>query len=172
MFLGNAMRDYSKIARGCAGSTLESLNSTVQSVLEELETSAATPLIRALRLVNYQKAIFAVGLFSMFEAHLGLKDGFKGVSRILGKHGEVELKVRFEQFNCAINVLKHGRGSSYDKLVQSTSPLPFKILRPGEFFFDEGDVSEISTDIEVNDNFINNCLDVINKVSTIINKRS
>jgi len=36
---------------------------------------------------------------------------------------------------------------------------------PGENFFDEGDVSEVSTLIEVDDKFVLNCAELIEQVS-------
>jgi len=41
----------------------------------------------------------------------------------------------------AVNVLKHGQGSSYEELLK-TPNLPFTIKQPGDFFFDEGDIAE------------------------------
>ena len=42
------------------------------------------------------------------------------------------------------------KGRSYDTLVAKSSTLSFKVKMPGEDYFDEGDVSEISTLFEVN----------------------
>ncbi len=65
-------------------------------------------------------------------------------------------------------MLKHGRGRSYDALVSKASALPFKIKLPTEAFFFEGDVSEISTLIEVDNEFVINCAQVISDVSEVI----
>lgn len=61
--------------------------------------------------------------------------------------------------------LTHGRGKSYDALVANSEDLPFKIKLPNENFFFEGDVSEISTLIEVDDNFVLNCAELIEQIS-------
>lgn len=73
----------------------------------------------------------------------------------------MELLVKFEDFYYAINVLKHGKGSSYTKLLEKKSSLPFEITQADSFFRNEGDVSEIETLIYVDDKFLENCLAVI-----------
>jgi hypothetical protein len=71
-----------------------------------------------------------------------------------------------------VNVLKHGRGRSYDALVAEAVTLPFRVKLPEEAFFNEGDVSEVSALIEVDDRFVLLCADVINQVSIVLNKNS
>jgi hypothetical protein len=46
--------------------------------------------------------------------------------------------------------------------------LPFRVKSPGESFSFEGDVSEIATLVEVDDQFVLSCVDVIWKVSEAI----
>ena len=72
--------------------------------------------------------------------------------------------------NSGINVLKHGRGRSYDALVVKADRLPFRVKRPGEAFFFEGDVSEVATLIEVDDAFVLGCADVIRRVAERVQK--
>jgi hypothetical protein len=116
-----------------------------------------------------QKAILAIGMFSLFESILqeGLssRNGFEEAKKVILKNGKVELQNRFENFISAINVLKHGRGRSYDTLVSKPELLPFKIKLPGENFFNEGDVSEVSTLIKVDDEFVLNCAELIEQIS-------
>lgn len=125
-----------------------------------------------LQMVRLQKAILIVGMFSMFEANLqdslDCENGFYCVKKILKDRGQSATKERFEDLCCAINVLKHGRGKSYDTLVAKAESLPFRIKLPDESFFFEGDVSEVSTLVEVNDEFVKHCLDVIREVSDCI----
>ena len=75
-------------------------------------------------MVQLQKVITAVGMFSIFEAMLqdGLacNDGFRGAKDVLEQEGELTLKERFGNLELAINVLKHGRGWSHDKLVKKS----------------------------------------------------
>jgi len=91
--------------------------------------------VKALQMVRLQKAISAVGIFSLFEAMLqdGLacSDGFREAGEILERDGAMELKERFVDVQLAINVLKHGRGRSYDALVAKADRLPFRSKDPG-----------------------------------------
>ena len=47
--------------------------------------------------------------------------------------GQVELADRVRIYYLAVDVLKHGPGGSYEKLLQ-TDELPFPIKQPGSFF--------------------------------------
>ncbi|MVN22484.1 hypothetical protein [Mucilaginibacter arboris] len=146
--------------------TLEDVNS---KVIEELQVSASTIAVKNIQMIQLQKAILAIGMFSLFDSilqeGLSCRNGFEEAKNILVQKGKVELQNHFNNFICAINVLKHGRGRSYDTLVSKSESLPFKIKLPGENFFDEGDVSEISTLIEVDDKFVLNCAELIEHVS-------
>lgn len=150
---------------------LEEINS---KVIEELQTSSSTIAVKNLQMIQLQKAIISVGMFSLFESILqeGLvcRNGFDEAKKILGQAGNIELKNRFEDFICAINVLKHGKGKSYNMLVAKSTSLPFRIKLKGENFFEEGDVSEISTLIEVDDKFVLDCAELIEMTSGEIRK--
>ena len=152
--------------------TLGALEESNSKIIEALQTSGSTILVKNLQMIQLQKAIFAVGMFSMFDAtlqnQLSCKNGFEGAKNVLKKKQNLELHDRFDQFICAINVLKHGEGRSYDALVSKSELLPFKIKLLGKNFFDEGDISEINTLIEVDDNFVLDCADLIDKVSNEI----
>ncbi len=125
-------------------------------------------------MISLQKAILAVGMFSQFEASLqdGLNcsDGFKEAQKILAEDGNIVLMQRFSDHYLAVNVLKHGRGRSYDALVARASDLPFRVKLPGEAFFFEGDVSEVSTLVEADDAFVISCAEVIREVSDAVSK--
>lgn len=152
--------------------TLGILEETNSKIIEALQTSGSTTLVKNLQMIQLQKAIFAIGIFSMFDAilqdQLSCKNGFEEAKKIIKEKGNLELHDRFDQFILAINVLKHGEGRSYDALLLKNTLLPFRIKLKGENFFDEGDVSEIDTLIEVDDNFVLNCADLIEKVSNLI----
>ena len=154
--------------------TLNVLEETRTKVIEELQTGTSTIAVKNLQTIKLQKAIIAVGMFSLFESMLqdGLscRNGFEEAKKILVQAGYINLKNRFEEFICAINVLKHGKGKSYNELITKSSTLPFKIKLIGEDFFDEGDVSEISTLIEVNDKFVLDCAELIENVSKEMRK--
>jgi hypothetical protein len=146
---------------------LEELNS---KLFDELQTSGSTIAVKNLQMVQLQKAVLAIGMFSLFDAilqdKLHCRKGFEGAKKILLKKGLDELHNRFEQFICAINVLKHGKGKSYDALISKPEALPFRIKLPGEYFFDEGDVAEVRTLIEVDNKFVLNCAELIDQIST------
>jgi hypothetical protein len=127
-------------------------------------------------MIQLQKAISAVGMFSMFDAilqgRLQCTDGFRGAAALLEAEGEVVLNERFSDLQLAVNVLKHGKGRSYEALVQKAGSLPFRIKLPDEVFFNEGDVAEVSTLVEVDDAFVLLCAEVIHAVSVSIQSAS
>jgi hypothetical protein len=143
------MHAFSELVQHSTAFTLNALGSAQQRLIEELQSSAATPLIKALQMVQLQRAISAVGMFSMFDAilqeELQCADGFRKAGELLEAAGEMALAERFGDLQLAVNVLKHGRGRSYDALVQKAGSLPFRVKLPNEAFFCEGDVAEVST---------------------------
>jgi hypothetical protein len=166
------MHSFSELADHCTSFTLSALREANDRTIDELQTSGATNLVKVLQMIHLQKAAFAVGVFSIFEADLqtslGNKNGFKKAKQILDSKGETELRERFEDLYFAINALKHGRGASYDALVAKAGQLPFRVKMPTESFFFEGDVSEVDILIEVNDAFVQLCGDMISEVSRAI----
>ncbi len=169
------MHRFIELIDGCATFTLDSLRDANERTIASLQTSGATPLVKTLQMIALQKTVLAVGMFSLFDATLQdwlkCKNGFDEAERILELEKEASLKELFNDFHLAINVLKHGRGRSYDALVaRATAGLPFTIKLPGESFFDEGDVSEISTLIQVDDSFVRHCSDVIRRVFEIVRR--
>jgi hypothetical protein len=56
-------------------------------------------------------------------------------------------------------------------LLAKSSGLPFKVKQPTQAFFNEGDVSEIFTLIEVEDSLIVGCAQVIEDVAAVIRRR-
>jgi hypothetical protein len=168
------MHSFVELIDHCTAFTLDALEQANEKATSNLQVRAATPFVKTLQMVSLQKAISAAGMFSIFEAMLqeSLKcsDGFREAIELLEREGETTLKDRFVDFQMSINVLKHGRGRSYDALVARATQLPFRIKKPGESFFLEGDVSEIATLIEVDDQFVQGCADVIRNVADAIQK--
>jgi hypothetical protein len=154
---------------------LSTLNETHEKIVDALQTRAATPLVKGLQMVRLQKTVMAIGMFSLFEAvlqnSLECRDGFGEAYKILKEDEAIALAESFSNFQRAINVLKHGRGRSYDELLAKSADLPFKIKQPGQAFFDEGDVSEVSTLIEVDDDLIMGCAKVIEDAAGVIRRR-
>jgi len=168
------MHSFTETVNRCATFTLEALREANVSTVETLQESGATSLIKTLQMIQLQKTILAVGMFSMFEANLqdglGCSNGFSSAKKILNDEGELDTKERFDNLCMAINVLKHGRGRSYDALVAKANSLTFRIKLPEESFFFEGDVSMVSTLVEVDDAFVQYCGDVIRDVSDVVRR--
>lgn len=168
------MHSFTELVDRCATFTLETLREANEKTIETLQSSGATSLVKTLQMIQLQKAILAVGMFSMFEASLqeglGCRNGFGEAKRILDDEGGLDMKERFDDLLLAVNVLKHGRGRSYNALVAKAETLPFRIKLPDESFFFEGDVSEVSTLVEVDDAFVQFCGDVISDVSGVIRR--
>ena len=168
------MHQFSELADRSAAFTLNALSEAQTRVVEALQESGATTLVKSLQMVQLQKVISAVGMFSIFEAMLhdvlNCPDGFRGAAEVLTQQRNLDLQARFADLQLAINVLKHGRGRSYDALVNKAASLPFKVKLPNEDFFNEGDVGEVSTLVEVDDAFVLGCADVIREVSVALGK--
>jgi hypothetical protein len=151
--------------------TLDALNRVQGTTVDALESSGATPLVKALQVVQLQKVTLAVGMFSIFDAvlqdALGTADGFAEAERLLVSNEEHLLHHEFRLYRLAINVLKHGRGSSYTKLLAEPD-LQFNLKQPDQSFFLEGDVSEVDTLIEVTDSFVQRCAELIRDVAAVI----
>lgn len=168
------MHSFTELVDRCVTFTLKTLGDANERAIEALKTSGSTSLVKTLQMIQLQKAILAVGMFSIFEANLqdglGCSNGFDEAKKILGDEGELDTKERLDDLYLAINVLKHGRGRSYDALVVKAEMLPFRVKLPDESFFLEGDVSEVSTLIEVDDAFVQYCGNVISDVSEVIRR--
>ena len=169
---GTTMHLFEELIQTGAEFSLNALNEAYGRVVAALEESSGTPLVRSLQMLQLQKAVLAVGMFSMFDASLkdglGAEDGFKEATARLEAIGEVQLGEAFADLVRAINVLKHGHGRSYNALVAKADFLPFRIKRPDEGFFFEGDVSEVATLVEVNDDFVRLCAKTIQQVSAAL----
>jgi len=156
----------------CAEFTLSHSRKVQGEVHEELQTSACTSLVTALRMLRLQRAILVTGMFSLFEALLqgkmGWTEPFKQLKENLKQIGDLELAETFDDYQLAVNVLKHGAGRSYHQLLARSSRLKFKVKPEGESFFHEGDVSEVAVLIDVDEQFVRQCAALIQQISSII----
>lgn len=141
-------------------------------VIEALQTSSASHLVKRLQMIELHRVVTAVGTFAVFEAmlqsQLASANGFRAAISELGDARYAELTRRFNQYVLAVNVLKHGRGPSYDRLVSAAGGLPFRVRQPEEDAFEEGDVSEIDVLIAVDDAFVRGCVEVIREVASAL----
>lgn len=168
------MHSFPDLGYVSASFTLAKLEEVHENVIDALQNSGTTSLVKTLQMIRLQKAIAAVGMFSLFESilqdRLEVENGFKKARELLDCEGERALSEKFNNFLMAINVLKHGTGRGYDMLLTKTETLLFRIRRPEEDSFFEGDVSELSTLVEVDDGFIMGCAEVIRDVSNVIRR--
>jgi hypothetical protein len=156
----------------CAEFTLAHSASSEKQVLEELQTSGATRLVMALRMLRLQRAILAVGIFSLFEALLRSRvdwnNPFNDLDAYLRREGKPDLASAINDYKLAISVLKHGEGRSHKELLERKECLDFKIRGTDDPFFDEGDVSEVDILIDVDDHFVKRCADLIQQAHTLV----
>lgn len=169
------MHSFSDLISNAVSITLNDVSTRQKNISDALQYKGTTSLVIGLKTLQMQRAILVTGMFSMFDAELqkelSCHNGFKECKKYLQEIGENELVREFQRFIDAINVLKHGKGRSYNNLVESGPNLTFNIKLPDQNFFFEGDVSEIDTLIEVDDKFINDCAAMICKVSKLISSR-
>jgi hypothetical protein len=141
--------------------------------LDALQSDSDSSLVKTLQMANLHRVISVVGMFSIFDAllqdQLGESKGFDAAQKVLDTAGEEDLSVRFNTFQLAINVLKHGVGWSYRDLLKKPT-LPFKIKQPHQNFFDEGDMGEVQALIFVDDSFVINCANTIREVSEALRR--
>lgn len=169
------MHSFIELIDSCIAFTLPSLNKARDDIHNKLQTGAETTHIKATQMVNLHKAIMVVGIFSMFDAWLqdtlyvnDDKTGFIMASDILKNKRLDNLNERFLDIRRAINILKHGKGKSYNELLIKVDKLPFNIITENEICFLEGDVTQISSLIEVDDSFIQYCNKIIHEVAEAI----
>jgi hypothetical protein len=154
--------------------SLHNLDALEAKIIIELQTSGATYLVKNLQMITMQRVILAVGILSIFEAYLqdqlDCTNGFEEARKLLKSAKELALEARFDQFIAAVNVLKHGRGRSYKALQSQIDSLPFRLKTADEELFSEGDVSEISTLVEIDSDFVQNCAHLIRDVTNVVQK--
>jgi hypothetical protein len=168
------MHRFTELAHRAASFALSTLNEAQEQTAEGLQTSGATIHVKNLQMITLSKAIFAIGMFSIFEAmlqdDLRATNGFREARRILDATGEHELEERFNNYYLAINVLKHGEGNSYTELLRKRATLPFRVVAEDDKDEFEGDVSAINTLIDADDAFVENCGAVIRDVAEAIQR--
>jgi len=116
--------------------------------------------------------IIAVGVIGTFEGmlqrHFMWGDAYTELDKVLRDKGRNDLADRLLDYRLAVNVLKHGVGRSYDKLLARRAGLPFVIKGKGEAFFNEGDISEVSGLVDTRGPFIQHCVEIINEIRDVI----
>lgn len=156
----------------CVGFTLQHTHEAERQTFKGLETSGATRLVNALRVFRLQRAILAVGMFSMFEALLQSKlkwtQPFSQLDDYLRKHDKRHLASAINDYKLAINVLKHGEGRSHQELLARADKLEFRVRADGGHFYGEGDVSDLGILVDADDQFVRRCAELIEQASEAI----
>ncbi|MCF4165855.1 hypothetical protein L2U69_09395 [Zavarzinia compransoris] len=116
------------------------------AIVEQMDREGGqTVFVNRLRTVTVEIEVAAVGIFSLFESrmqqHIPQGSFFGQLKQRLNAAGRNNLAERLHSYYLAVNVLKHGQGDSYNQLLNIPN-LPFEVKRPGDSFFDEGDISE------------------------------
>lgn len=129
-----------------AEATARRSEESVSDILRRMrEHGGQTVFVNGLRMTTVEIEIAVVGVFSLFEARMqpNFPKGpfFKQLRTHLIAADQPELAAQIHHYYLAVNVLKHGRGSSYDELRQIPN-LPFVMKQPEDAFFDEGDIAE------------------------------
>jgi hypothetical protein len=161
------MHDYQEILPRAVGIVLHALSEERKHISEQLQTSGATHLVKASQAVQLAKVCFAAGVVATSEAQLKTefqitdRYAFKAIAKELREHGERELAEAMERIVDATNALKHGDGTSYEALLRADPNLQFKVKARDEAFFEEGDVSEVPSLVQVEDEYIRHCEDVL-----------
>jgi hypothetical protein len=168
------MHEFTELVDRSTSFTLTKLGELQDQLSAELEVSGSTIAVQNLQMIELQKAIMAVGMFSIFEAMiqdaLGGSHSFSALRRLLEQERETDLLTSFNWYALAVNTLKHGKGRSYDELLTDVDRLPFRVKRQDEAFFFEGDVSEINTLVQVDEAFVLGCAEVIRDASIVVRR--
>jgi len=155
--------------------TLKALDELHAESIETLQTSARTSEVKKLQMIKLQKVVMAIGMFSLFESilqqRLSCENGFVKAKEILISAKKFELLELFNKFYLAVNVLKHGKGKSYNELISEADTLPFQLKLENQCSFNDGDVDEVSTYIKVDNDFVLNCANIIQLVSNEIRRK-
>lgn len=160
--------EVSLLPDACAG-MLPQIQKREQACFQALELSGSTVYVNALRSVRLQRLISVVGMFSVLDAVLkdwrGWDDPAKQAVDELRSNGEADLAQRFQDYWDANNVLKHGRGRSYDKLVVRQGTLDFRLHTEDKPLFEEGDIADGHCLIDVTDHFVMAAAEVVREVA-------
>ncbi len=166
-----ASTEYELISRA-VDYALGYAEATEADVNEQLENSGSTVLVNAVRTLTMHSTIVAIGSFSVFEAVLQQQKGwsrlFSKVDTFLRAQGRCDLAERFLDYRAAINVLKHGAGSSYGKLLARKDGLAFRVKAKDEHFFSEGDVAEGLRLVDADHAFVRQCSLIIEEIVTAL----
>jgi hypothetical protein len=148
-----------------ARATARQVKGVLDNIYSELETSGATRLLSGIDICNSQVALALVGVFSVYDSRLQVVvGGEKPIDELikrLASAGHAVDAAAMDDYRLAVNVLKHGVGSSHTKLLARKSHLPFQVQAfVGELAV-EGDVCPPSDLVIVTTEHLEQCCDLI-----------
>jgi len=142
--------------------------------LEQLQEDGQTSRVTMARMMTMCSTIVATGTISVFESllqqSLGWDQPFTTLDRHLREHDLDGLAERFLDYRDAINVLKHGAGRSHDRLLGRKVRIDFAVRAIDQAFHDEGDVSEVSTLVRADTQFVRNCGRLVAEVTDALRR--
>lgn len=166
-----AVSNFEQLSRA-ANMVSQHLAEVSSICIDNLQKRARTGDVNGLRTCSMAITIIAVGLIGTFEGmlqgHFGWTDAYAELDRVLRAEKRVDLADRLFDYRLAVNVLKHGEGRSYDKLLDRRASLPFAIKDRGEAFFEEGDISEIGGLVDTRGPFIDHCVELISEIRDVL----
>lgn len=169
------MHSFSELILRSSAFLENTLGEVENITLQALETSGATIHIKNLQMISLQKTFFFIGVFSYYEAllqeRLECQNGFEEAKRILKENEDNLLLEKFIELQLVVNILKHGKGRSYNQLINKKDRKINVIIKELESeYSEEGNVEEISSLIDVNNDFVENSINLINEFSSALQK--
>lgn len=154
--------------------TAHQVEGVLKDIYAALETSGATRLLSGIDICNSQVALTLVGVFSVYESRLQTAiGGAKPIEDLINRLESAGCAVdaaELDDYRLAVNVLKHGVGTSHTKLLARRSRLPFPIqANVGELAV-EGDVCPPSDLVIISAEHLVQCCDLIERTWTFAQK--
>lgn len=150
------------------------INANRERVFEELGGFADSSAVNAFRTLTMSSYILCIGGLSVLEATIqqvyGWQDAFSELDAFLRAGNRTDLAERFQDYKDATNVLKHGVGRSYDRLVARREQLAFRIKGPGEQFLNEGDIGEVAGLIDADTAFAEQIASIVDELVDAISE--
>ena len=147
--------------------TAHQVRGSLKDIYSALETSGATRVLSGIDICNSQVALSLVGVFSVYESRLQTAIGgdkpVDDLIKLLASAGHAADAAALDDYRLAVNVLKHGVGSSHTKLLARKSRLPFQVQANFGELAVEGDVCPPSDLVVVSTEHLEQCCDLFER---------